>query len=416
MTTESKNSGAHWNIWKTADKLEESLLSKNNNNKINHAHSELTSEVVSILREWGNNWAGEAKWMSLLNKGSLHHEVEESIVAIHHLLEGTSTTTTNTSSRDNCDGFIVMDICAGKGFFSFLLSYLRHPKIKQIVMLEKATINWHHITEGNKNAAEEGRPLISIWENTNLHDYDDILDRAIDLSYPVALSGMHLCKQLSPSFCGLVNGLGRRCIYACLTPCCMPTAVTSQKHTYDETKKNKKKKIFTLSIQLEETVDDRNKRRDYMIRRERVRKKPTGGPCFYCHDANHGLKECLILPTLGTDEQISIRKAWHSATVPCWNCLQYGHFKSNCPNIKEGGVTKCSSSHNSIMTPSLTLDVSDVLKAPRPYSAYCHLLSTTFQTGGYKEVNVIESELEKFGKHQEGNWNSERKSIFIIVK
>ena len=392
MANISKNPGAHWEIWKTADKLEESLSK-------NIPYPELTAQAVDILREWGNNWAGEDEWVSYLNKGSLHHEVEESIVAIHHLLEG----------RDDCDEFIVMDICAGKGFFSFLLSYLRHPKIRKIVMLEKATINWHHIVEGNKTAILEGRPLISIWENTNLHDYDEILDKIIDLSHPVALSGIHLCKQLSPSFCGLVNGLGKRCIYACLTPCCMPRAVTSQKNYTG-------KKRFTLSIQLEETADERHRRRDYMIRRERVRRKPTGGPCFYCQDVDHGLKECIILPTLEKDEQISIRRAWHFATVPCWNCLEFGHFKTDCPNIKEGDKTKCSSSHNSIMPPALALDVSEVLKAPRPYSAYCQLIASSFQRGDCKEVNVIESELEKFGNHQEGNWNSERKSIFIIVK
>ena len=31
-------------------------------------------------------------------------------------------------------------------------------------------------------------------------------------------------------------------------------------------------------------------------------------------------------------------------------------------------------------------------------------------------INVIESELEKSGKHQDGNWKSEREAIFIVVK
>lgn len=394
-TRSERGSGAHWKIWKTADKLEESIS--------NHFYPEITTKVVSILREWGNKWAGEDGWMSLLNKGSLFHEMEESIVAIHYLLEG--------KDEDECDEFIVMDVCAGKGLFSFLLSYLRHPKIVRIVMLEKATINWFHIEEGNKTAELEGRPMISIWDNTNLHDYDEILDRVIDLSYPVAMSGIHLCKQLGPSFCGLVNGLGSRCIYACLTPCCMPRAVTAQKN-------NKTKKKFNLSIQLEETTQDRRERQDYMARRERARRKPVGGPCFHCHDESHGLRECSILSTLEKNQQISIRQAWHAATVPCWSCLQFGHFKTVCPAVKEDSdiAVKSSSSHNSLMPPTLILDVSDVLKATRPYSSYCQLLANSFQTHNRKEVKVFETELEKDGNHQEGNWNSERKAIFIVVK
>lgn len=384
-------SSANWRIWKTIQKLEDSIP--------NHFNSELATQIVSILREWGEKWDGDETWMHLLNKGKLFHEIEESIVAIDYLLKGT----------DDNEDFIVLDVCAGKGLFSFLLSYLRHPKIVRIVMLEKAAINWHHIEEGNKTAELEGRPEICIWDNTNLHEYDLVLDRVIDLSYPVALSGIHLCKQLGPSFCGLVNGLGDRCIYACLTPCCMPRAVTAQKN-------NTKKRRFTLSIQLEETTEGRQARKDYMARRERLRRKPQGGPCFHCHDKNHGLRECPILPTLEKDEQISIRQAWHAAIVPCWNCLQFGHFKNECPAIKAGGEVKCSSRHHSLLPPALCLDVSNVLKTSRPYSAYCNLLAGSFQMNHHKVVKVLETELEKDGKHQEGNWNSERKAIFILVK
>ena len=77
--------------------------------------------------------------------------------------------------------------------------------------------------------------------NENLHDYDVVLDKIMDLPFDkVALCGIHLCKQLSPSFIGLVNGLGSKCIYASLMPCCMPSAVTSQKRN----KNNPKKKNY----------------------------------------------------------------------------------------------------------------------------------------------------------------------------
>ena len=74
---------------------------------------------------------------------------------------------------------IVIDVCAGKGFLSFLLSYMKHTKVHRIVMLEKAQIDWHHIQASNVSAVEENRPMIDIWEQTNLHDYDNVLERMI---------------------------------------------------------------------------------------------------------------------------------------------------------------------------------------------------------------------------------------------
>jgi hypothetical protein len=61
------------------------------------------------------------------------------------------------------------------------------------------------------------------------------------------------------------------------------------------------------------------------------------------------------------------------------------------------------------------MDVTNVLKAEKPYSMYCRIIADGFQAA-YRKVQVIDTELEKFGNHQEGNWNSDRKSVFIIVK
>ena len=240
----------HWSVWKAVDKLE---LRRDN------FYPEITPQVIEILRKLGMKWQGDPKMASLLNKSSLHHEIEETIVAIHYLFEGLG-----RREEKQCH---VIDACAGKGMLSFLISYLKHPKIDSIVMLEKASIDWNHIQESNKAAQEENRPVINIWEKTNLHDYDDVLDRMIALPYPIAMCGIHLCKQLGSSFCGLFNGLGKKCIYGCLSPCCMPRAVTTQK------KNAKKRKTFTLSVQLVESVEDRRARRDYMLRRDRLRRK-----------------------------------------------------------------------------------------------------------------------------------------------
>lgn len=86
-----------------------------------------------------------------MNKATLLKEVEESIVAIHHLLKAMSPTTatdqqisttteplsTNKNKESEEPKIIVMDMCAGKGLFSFLLSYLKPPQIQEIIMVEK---------------------------------------------------------------------------------------------------------------------------------------------------------------------------------------------------------------------------------------------------------------------------------------
>jgi hypothetical protein len=392
-TLKIAESHGHWNVWKTADRLEDAAL---------HFYPTLTPRVVSILRQWATTWAGQPEWQSLLNKSTLLHEIEESIVAIYLYLERTSTCTKGSQAH------VVVDVCGGKGLFSFLLSYLRPPNVDHIILLEKATaINWQHIGAANAVHEAEGRPKIIMWPDTNLHDYDKVLNRLIALELPVALTGIHLCKQLGPSFCGLVNGLGpERCLYACLAPCCLPRAVTAQKNN------NHQGKLFAITIQLEEGHQDRETRLDYMERRERLRRKPVGGPCFFCHDENHGLQECSVLPTRANPEQqIEIRQAHHAVTMPCWNCLEYGHYKRDCP-VRDENATKNKAVAISWQAPTLTLNVSSVLQTSRPFTTYCHLLAGSLQNRDL--VDVVETELENTENHQDGNWNSQRKAIFII--
>ncbi len=419
----------NWSVWRAVDKLEL---------KRGEFYPNITEKVIEILKEWGRKWQEDPRMATTLNKSTLHHEIEESIVAINFLFEGL-----DRSQEDLCH---VIDACAGKGMLSFLVSYLKHPKISSIVMLEKATIDWSHIEESNKTAKEEKRSNIEIWKNTNLHDYDDVLDRMLALPYPIAMCGIHLCKQLGPSFCGLYNGLGGKTIYGCLSPCCMPRAVTTQKRNA------KKRKTFSISIQQVETAEERRNRRDYMLRRERLRKKviffvacrtrytllvqrqnqsqysstlflpfivqPVTGPCSHCQAEDHSVYGCTIVKALPKEEQISIRRAFHAATVPCWNCLEIGHFKEDCPNVGKVGIAKGrSSGHNAQLPPMSILDVTDVLKAPKPYSAYCDILAGGFQKhdNPNTRVRVIETNLEKQGNHDQGNWNAQRKSIFIVV-
>eukprot|EP00934_Nitzschia_sp_Nitz4_P006952 Nitzschia sp. Nitz4//scaffold105_size73764//27232//28413//NITZ4_005674-RA/size73764-processed-gene-0.16-mRNA-1//-1//CDS//3329532441//6942//frame0 len=385
--SENVNNGRGWNVWTAIDQLEQVK---------DTFYPDLTPRVIPILQHWADKWAGDPEWRSILNKAALHKELEESIVAIHFLLRSLT-----TDSK-----IIVMDICAGKGLFSFLLSYLKPPQVSEIIMLEKAAINWYHITNGaNPTCKEEGRPFIHIWGNTNLHDYDSVLDRILALPLPVAMTGIHLCKQLGPSFCGLVNGLASKCIYACLAPCCMPRAVTTQKGITEADRKSDPK-AFTLAVQLYENDEKRHERKEYMERRGRIKKKPRGGPCFHCHDETHGFIDCPIVPTLPPLEQVRIRRSFHAATIPCWNCLTIGHYKNACPEA----VVR--STPLSLQPPVWELDVSRVLDAERPYNSYCYLLAEAFQD---RSCMVVETDLENTEKHQDGNWNSERKSVFILA-
>jgi hypothetical protein len=371
-----------WKVWKAASKLEE---------KQESFYPTITPRVVKILRGWGSTWEDQEGWKSLLDKHSLVDEVEESIIAIYHLFD-------KVSPSDQRK-YIAADVCGGKGLFSFLLSYFKPTNIDSIILLEKANIDWYHIHEANRLAEQEGRPIIEIWEKTNLHDYDDILDRFLNLPHPIAMTGIHLCKQLGPSFCGLVNGLGQRCIYACLAPCCLPRAITSQKANPH--------KVFSVSIQMEESAEVRRSRRKYMERRERLKRKPSEGPCYFCKDPNHNLVKCPELPTLPKEEQTRIRQAWHVATIPCWNCLEFGHYKNECPKAR------CSSNRLSQQPPTISLNVSNVLQDTKPYTTYCYMLATAIQN---RQCQVIKTELDNQGKHQTGNWNSERKSIYIFAK
>lgn len=402
----STKNNDHWRVFKVIERIKK---------KSSTFYPHISTQVIDILQLWADKWGSNERWGSLLNKSTLQHEIEECIIALYYLYQGLET---NIMKDD--EKIIVIDVCAGKGFLSFLLSYMKHPKVHRIVMLEKAQIDWHHIQASNVTAGEENRPMIDIWEQTNLHDYDNVLERMMALPLRLALSGIHLCKQLGPSFCGLVNGLGNKVAYGMLVPCCMPRAITAQKN-------NPKKKAFHLSIQLNETKEDRKSRLDYMMRRKRLKLKPQEGPCFLCNDESHNLILCKELPKLPREEQVSIRKKWHSKTVPCWNCLQFGHYKSECPkllgdeNHDASKTTKNSKNHHAQNPPTFNLDVSNILKDCNPYHAYCKLLSTSIEKEYHDEVNVIESDLKKTGDHendkkQERNWNADRKSIFIVIK
>jgi hypothetical protein len=395
-----------WKIWNAVDALEA---------KSEDFYPDLTPRVVTVLREEWTHFVGQPGWRSLLDKRTLQHELEESIVAISFYLE-------QMKLQNIQHPHIVVDVCAGKGLYSFLLSYLRPPHLVSIVMIEKAAINWYHIHAVNET--EDGRPRIEIWDNTNLHEYDRVLMRLLALPHPLVLSGIHLCKQLGPAFCGLVNGLGDKCIMSCLAPCCLPRVVTTQGKKWQ---KSRQERTFQIAIPLNEEPTKRDARLDYMERRRRVKKNPlfsqmyltegTGGIacCYFCQDPQHSVVDCALLDELDEYEQVKVRQAAHAATVPCWKCLEMGHFKSDCPVAMVRRNVKS--------PPLLTLDLTGILSndnttnTPNPFDRYCHLLSTCLQDRA--SLQVIDAQLESSSAshhdQDENNWNKDRKACFIVA-
>mmetsp|Transcript_14243 Transcript_14243/g.22251 ORF Transcript_14243/g.22251 Transcript_14243/m.22251 type:complete len:406 (+) Transcript_14243:94-1311(+) len=400
-----RNPCPYWRVWQTADDLEQNGLSSDP--QLSKDCQGLTERVVQILRQWGNQWAGQNELQSLLNKSSLQHEVEESIVSTHKLMKWLDQRQQQTVISANEDGksqtepVTVVDVCCGKGLFSMLLSYIMagDNRVKKIVMLDKAKINWHHITFANETSKTDQRPYIETWEQCNLHNHDELLDRFESLGSPLALVGIHLCKNLSPACVGLVNGLGSDlCPFLCLAPCCLPSAALSKSR-----KNNPNKGI--IQVPQYETIEERQSRREAMKLRDGALGRTTNRPCMICQSNDHRTNDCPLLPS-DKDERVKVlQKA--QLRVPCWKCGVVGHFKDKCPS------TQTSRRPTRITPPLYCLDVSSVLETPGPFDTYCHILRESMQR---PNVQLIDTGLTNDNaQHQEGNWNSCRKSIYIVA-
>ena len=141
---------------------------------------------------------------TLLNKPELLHEIEESIIALAPFCDWLDSLTT---TQQGMEPITLVDVCAGKGILSMLASYVLQgdSRVKQIVMLDKAKMNWNHILIANDDAERDDRPPIITWSKCNLHEIDEVVGRLSDLDTPLAVVGLHLCKTLSPSFVGISN-------------------------------------------------------------------------------------------------------------------------------------------------------------------------------------------------------------------
>ena len=277
----------------------------------------VTVEVTHILREWGEKWAGSSEWQTLLNKKSLLHEVEESIVALSFLVEWLEHRENNSSNQSSVSRPVtVVDVCCGKGILSMLASYLFRERsafkaVSGIIMLDKQTdINWNHIHVSNEHAIDEGRPTIEMWSDCNLNEIDNMMDRleefhiARDNDGQFALIGIHLCKLLSPSCAGLVNTLGvEKCPFICLAPCCLPRAVLQGKKRIRSSKS-------IVPVRLYETVEERTARQEANSLRASAKKRTyRDQPCYLCSETSHPVAKCGLLPSDEFEQLDIFRKA-----------------------------------------------------------------------------------------------------------
>ena len=333
----------------------------------------LLQPVLAILCTWFD-------LPSVVNKRSLRHEIEESMVALYYLDRWRRTT--------NPEHFIVMDVCGGKGIFSLLLQhYARqhwpNQQLRDIILLEKATskqIEWGHLTMLSD-------PPVTILEDCNLHDTDELIDMLAVFSSPLALSGIHLCKTLTPSLITLANRLGKdRCPYVSVAPCCLPRVVLS-KHMADDER--------ILPIGRYESDHHRKLRmKQELFRRSRRRNVNIG--CFRCQEPGHVLSDCPLMDSTTTHQHAV--ENW----TPCWQCGEVGHLRESCPG-KHASVP-------AVVREAETVSVAGVLDSSHPLSTYCTRLLPAFQD---RSMQVIETGLENRG-HGETNWYSQRKSLFIV--
>ena len=396
-----KPTTAHWHVFRAANELEENGLSMADNTWSNRRQDDLTRQTVRILRQWGAEWAGKREMQTLLNKPELLHEIEECIVALAPFFDWLDKFMTR---REGMEPITLVDVCAGKGILSMLASYVLQgdSRVKQIVMLDKAKMNWNHILIANNDAERNDRPPIITWSKCNLHEIDEVVGRLNDLDTPLALVGLHLCKTLSPTFLGISNRLGAvTCPYVCLAPCCLPRAVAKPKHS------GKESKARTIDVMAYETEEQRLERNEALARRRAAMKRFSDCECFLCKSTSHRVQNCNLLPA-DVDMQIDIfRKS--AASMPCWRCGELGHLKEQCPSDQAAGKPSL------VQPPHLSLDVSSVMDSDRPFETYCELLSTALDRSTVRiEENLLVNNRRVNKQHTGSNWNSGRKSTFII--
>jgi len=412
---------------------------------------EIRTQVLAVLELWAtdNYFSKNEKYRSFLHKRTLTHEMEECLPALHHLNEWRKKqhVPTTTHQQQPQRRFVAVDVCGGKGYFAMLAQYCaslywnNHDNdgamiLDRVILLDKqqqqrsssggkdkkkdGRINWNHLTTHDASPTMELVPIV-LWDDCNLHETDALVDRLLQIentsggvnntnnhhdtkttsthSPPLllALTGIHLCKMLSPALVGLVNRLGpARCPYLCLVPCCLPRAVTRMG-------RNKKKKNMAddhdsppasslVRVFSYETPDARAARLQRVPERHGALQGNSATSCCYgCQSPEHVLRDCPVAAVTMTKQERQRMFRQQQAPTPCWKCGLPGHFQVDCPVRQDRSgshkppppqqqrdhhpLWKISSSP--LEPPIIFLDCTHVLASPDPLRTYCDLLLGT---------------------------------------
>lgn len=429
--------GSKWRVWDVIDELESSSKSRDANNSDTSVPSsfpsndKLRKQVVAILKEWGDEWAGKSGWQTLLNKKSLMHEMEESVVALQIFNDWIEQRQTKATNNAVLPPVTLVDVCCGKGIFSMLASYFYRGKISivsDIIMIDKQTsIDWNHISASNDKAKDDERPMIETWGGCNLHEIDQVVERLEKHTNStnkgqLALIGIHLCKLLSPSCVGVVNALGRdNAPFLCLAPCCMPRVVLASNENKRKKKGKSEKEDLVVSVRKYETVEGRQSRYEANVRRDGAKKRKFADePCYLCSEVGHPVRKCSRLPADETERLEIFQQA--SALIPCWKCGELGHIRAHCPSTQDTAKPPLT------LPPTLDLDVASILRTHHdggedngtrkpPFDTYCDLLSTAIQRDDIKvlDVGFVNNSAQHDNNANKDNWNRGRKSIYIVA-
>ncbi|CAB9525414.1 expressed unknown protein [Seminavis robusta] len=407
LQQQGNNNGHHWQIHKTIPALRNDLPVDANSN------IGLREAVLNVLDQWSDEYSGDSEWRSLLNKANLKQEVEESVVALNHLHDW-------RKEEKEQQPFIAVDACCGKGIFSTLLSYmapLYFPGLTRIILFDKdRNIDWGHIQAANNQNTHTGRPFMELWSGINLHEQDVMVEQLLASSAAasndeshnpnnnpmlLAITGIHLCKTLSPRLIGIVNSLGPdKAPYLCLAPCCLP------RHQQQ------------LPITLYEGPLQRHAR--LAAAQQRVNAKQRGRQahnCYVCQQQHH-VRDCPERQKRAATEQewnVIVQNAMLQ-TLPCWKCGKMGHLKMDCTESDPLVIVP--------KPPTVMLDMAPLMKDHQqqheeetPLPRYCRALAATIQDT--QEVRVVDSGLTNqqhlTAPKDSNNWNRFRKSLFIVA-
>lgn len=136
---------------------------------------------------------------------------------------------------------------------------------------------------------------------------------------------------------------------------------------------------------------------------EILQKAADSTPCWKCGENGHIAKYCTSAQQTG------------KSPIPCWKCGEIGHLRKDCTSTQTSAKPPLS------LPPIVDLDIASVLgkgvmaKESNVLERYSGLLAKSLQRDNVKVLDV--GLVNDSAQHENGanNWNSDRKSFFIVA-